>query len=418
VQRSVNIPSAAWRQLVLGVVCMVMIANLQYGWTLFVPALDARFHWGRPAIQAAFSIFILMETWPLPLAGTLIDRLGPRPAAWLGGLLIGAGWTLNAAATSLPVLYAAAAVGGLGAGLIYATTTGNALKWFASRRGLAAGITAAGFGAGSALTIVPIAHWIAAYGYQSAFLVFGLGQGACVAVLACFLRAPAALAGHAGQEAGLPPRVVLTRATFWVMYAMFVLVGAGGLMATAQLSVMAQDFGVASAPVRVFSLTLPALTFALSLDRLLNGITRPFFGLISDRFGRENTMFIAFVLEGLAILALLASAGHAVAFVVLSGLVFFAWGEIYSLFPATATDLYGTRHATANYGLLYTAKGTAALLVPLSAALVAAAGWTSVFLLAAICNLVAAGLALFVLKPLRLRHMNAMVDQTAAATAR
>jgi OFA family oxalate/formate antiporter-like MFS transporter len=346
-------PPGAWVQLALGIACMIVIANLQYGWTLFVPAIEARLHWGRPAIQTAFTVFVLTETWLLPLEGPLIDRLGARRAAMAGGLLVGAGWVMNAAAASLPMLYAAAAVGGIGAGLIYATTVSNAVRWFAHRRGLASGLTAAGFGAGSALILIPIAHWIAVHGYQSAFLVFGIGQGACVLLLAWFMRfppaaalpAPAAATGTGSGAGDLGPRAVLATASFWVMYLMFVLVGAGGLMATAQLSVIARDFGVADTPVRLFAITLPALTFALSLDRVLNGITRPFFGLVSDRFGRENTMFVAFLLEGVAILAMLGFAGQPLAFVVLSGLVFFAWGEIYSLFPATTADLYGARHA-------------------------------------------------------------------------
>jgi OFA family oxalate/formate antiporter-like MFS transporter len=413
-QQIVSRPRGAvrWGQLVLGILCMVMIANLQYGWTLFVPQIDARFHWGKPAIQTAFTIFILMETWLLPIEGYLIDRLGPRPAVALGGLLIGAGWVMNGFATTLPLLYAAAAVGGVGAGLIYGTTVGNAVKWFPDRRGLASGLTAAGFGAGSALTIVPIANWIAAHGYQSAFVVFGIGQGVCVLLLATLLRRPPArpvttAASVGGGATDMAPRAVLRTSSFWLMYLMFVLVGAGGLMATAQLAVIAHDFGVADTRVTLLAVTMPALTFALSLDRIMNGITRPFFGWVSDRVGRENTMFAAFLLEGVAIFAMLGFAHHPVAFVVLSGLVFFAWGEIYSLFPATCSDLYGARYATTNYGMMYTAKGTAALLVPLSAMLQASAGWASVFCLAAACNVLAALLALFALKPLRLRHIKA-----------
>jgi OFA family oxalate/formate antiporter-like MFS transporter len=195
---------------------------------------------------------------------------------------------------------------------------------------------------------------------------------------------------------------VLVHPVFWLMYAMFVLVGAGGLMATAQLAVVASDMGVDKVPVTLLGLTLPALTFALSLDRVLNGITRPLFGWISDRVGRENTMFAAFLLEALGIVALVAWARDPVVFVLVSGLVFFAWGEIYSLFPATSADTFGGLYATTNYGMLYTAKGTAALIVPLSSLLRDAAGdWSAVFYAAAAMNLLAAGLALFVLKPLR-----------------
>ena len=378
---------------------MILIANLQYGWTLFVGPMDAAHHWGRALIQVAFSMFILAETWLLPVEGYLIDRYGPRAATAAGGLLVAAGWSLNAVADTLPLLYLGAAVTGIGAGLVYGTAVGNAVKWFPDRRGLAAGLTAAGFGAGSALTIIPIAHWVASHGYQSAFLVFGLAQGGCVVLASLFLRqppvAPVPLPAARRDKA---PAQVLREPAFYVMYAIFVLVGAGGLMATAQLATIAADYGVAKTPVSLMGLTMPALTFALSIDRVMNGVTRPFFGWVSDRIGRENTMFIAFVIEAAGIAALVAFAHDPVLFVVLTGLVFFAWGEIYSLFPAACSDRFGARFATANYGLLYTAKGTAALLVPLSAWLQAEQGWVAVFWVASGANLLAAVLALAVLK--------------------
>ena len=399
-----------WVQLALGIVCMVMIANLQYGWTLFVLPIDQAHHWGKPAIQLAFTIFVLGETWLMPLEGYVVDKLGPRPAVLAGGLLIGASWLLNAAASTLGTLYFAAAIGGIGAGLVYCAAIGNALKWFPDRRGLASGLTAAGFGAGSALTIVPISLWIGSSGYQSAFLTFGAIQGIVVMAVSLLLVAPRAddrvqaLAPGAGGERALTPAQVARQPVFWLLYVMFVMVGAGGLMATAQLAVVAKDFGVADTPVSLFGLTLPALTFALSIDRVLNGVTRPFFGWVSDRIGREPTMFIAFTLEGIGILALVAFAHSPVLFVVLTGLVFFAWGEIYSLFPATCADTFGRRYASANYGLLYTAKGTAALLVPLTSILKDASGtWLTVFYAAAALNLLAALLAAFVLRPARRR---------------
>jgi OFA family oxalate/formate antiporter-like MFS transporter len=399
-----------WTQLALGIVAMVMIANLQYGWTLFVAPITEDMGWSKASVQWAFSLFIVMETWLLPVEGWLIDRVGPRWTVCAGGALIGASWVLNAVMTSLPVLYLAAAIGGLGAGMIYGATVGNALKWFPDRRGLAAGLTAAGFGAGSAVTIVPIAAWIAAYGYRSAFMAFGLGQGVIVMIVALFLAAPppadstGAMAAAAGSGLDRRPAAVIRHRAFWLMYAMFVMVGAGGLMATAQLAVIADDFGVAKTPVSVLGITLPALTFALSLDRILNGFTRPFFGFVSDYIGREITMFIAFMLEGFGILALVVYAKDPVAFVVLSGFVFFAWGEIYSLFPALCGDMFGRRYATANYGMLYTAKGTAALLVPLGSWVRDISGdWTPVFYLAAALNIAAAVMAVTLLRPWRLR---------------
>ena len=402
-----------WGQLIFGIICMVMIANLQYGWTLFVNPIDQKYHWGRAAIQVAFTIFVLTETWLVPLEGYLIDKFGPRVMVCGSGFLVAIAWMINAYADSLPLLYLAAAIGGIGAGVIYGASVGNALKWFPDRRGLAAGLTAAGFGAGSALTVVPIANMIASSGYQAAFWWFGIGQGIVVIIFSLFLRAPEA--GEVAVPAApavlqsrrdYGPAEVLTTVPFWVMYAMFVMVGTGGLMATAQLAPIAKDFKIDTIPVSILGLTLPALQFALSIDRVLNGITRPFFGWVSDHIGRENTMFIAFMLEGIGIYALLHFATDPFLFVILSGVVFFAWGEIYSLFPATCTDIYGRKFATTNYGLLYTAKGTAALLVPLGNVLTTWTGsWTAVFVIAAILNIIAAVMAIVVLRPIRVRAM-------------
>ncbi len=435
-----RVGQSRWSQLALGIVCMVMIANLQYGWTMFVPSIEKAHGWGLPAIQGAFTLFVICETWLLPLEGYVIDRIGPRFTVLAGGLLIGASWVMNSYADTLTFLYVAAAVGGLGAGLVYGATVGNALKWFPDRRGLAAGLTAAGFGAGSAVTVIPISNMIASSGYQATFLFFGILQGLVVVVVALLLRAPpgqehrpTAALSPGGMNAARPsvlhdltrdygPSEVLREPVFWLMYLMFVMVGAGGLIATAQLSVIAADFGVAKTPVTLMFITLPALTFALSIDRVMNGVTRPFFGWVSDQIGRENTMFIAFLLEGLGILALVAFADNPVAFVVLTGMVFFAWGEIYSLFPATCGDTFGRRFATTNYGLLYTAKGTAALLVPLGSVLREMTGnWLAVLYMAAAVNLLTAALALFALKPLRRafirKSMAARAAERIAATA-
>ena len=416
--RARALASGRWWQLIIGIICMSMVANLQYGWTLFVDPIGDKFHWAKAAIQVAFTIFVLTETWLVPIEGYLVDRFGPRPVIVVGALLVGVSWALNSIAGSLWVLYVAAAIGGVGAGAVYGTCVGNALKWFPDRRGLAAGLTAMGFGAGSALTVVPIASMISRSGYEATFLYFGVAQGLVVFVLGWFLRQPAhappgeptaSSATAIGPQEYTPLQMIATPA-FWVMYAMFVLMAAGGLMATAQLAPIAKDFKIAAVPVSILGLTLPALTFALSIDRVLNGITRPLFGWISDHLGRENTMFIAFSLEAAGIL-LLSRFGHdPLAFVVLSGLVFFAWGEIYSLFPATCCDTYGTRYAAANAGLLYTAKGTASLLVPV-ASLVSASqgGWHAVFLAASAMNFVAAFMALLVLRPVRARMGRARV---------
>ena len=406
-------PYFRWGQLLMGIVCMAMIANLQYGWTLFVNPIAEKHGWSRAAIQVAFTIFVLTETWLVPIEGYLVDRFGPRPVVLVGGILCGMGWALNSIADSLPMLYFAAAVGGVGAGAVYGTCVGNALKWFPDRRGLAAGLTAAGFGAGSALTIVPISAFIKSSGYEAAFLYFGIGQGLVVFLISWALtRAPdhvkiTSAVGVQQTKRDYSPTEIVRKPVFWVMYLMFVLVAAGGLMATAQLGPIAKDFKIGDVPVNIMGLVLPALTFALAIDRVLNGLTRPFFGWVSDKIGREQTMFIAFALESVGILMLYQFGQDPIAFVILTGVVFFAWGEIYSLFPSTCADTFGSKYAASNAGMLYTAKGTASLLVPLSSVLAAATGgWHAVFIVASIMNAVAALMAWFVLRPMRRAHMN------------
>jgi len=410
-------PAYRWMQLLMGIICMVMIANLQYGWTLFVNPITDKYGWSKAAIQVAFTIFVLTETWLVPIEGYLVDRFGPRIVVLIGGLLCGVGWVMNSVATSLTAFYVAAAVSGVGAGAVYGTCVGNSLKWFPDRRGLAAGLTAAGFGAGSALTVLPIQAIIKTMGYETAFLYFGIAQGVVVMMIAAFLTDPrhvlqagfpktASVAKRAARviqtKRDYRPLEIIREPVFWVMYLMFVLVAAGGLMAVAQLAPIAKDFKIGEVPVSILGLTLPALTFALTIDRVLNGLTRPFFGWVSDHIGRETTMLIAFTLEGVGILCLYTFGQEPVMFVILSGLVFFAWGEIYSLFPSTNADTFGSKFAAANAGLLYTAKGTASLLVPLSSVLTAATGnWHAVFLVAAVMNILAALIAWFVLRPMR-----------------
>jgi MFS transporter, OFA family, oxalate/formate antiporter len=398
-----------WAQLIAGLICMIMVANLQYGWTLFVGPIGDKYHWTKAAIQVTFTVFVLFETWLVPFEGYLVDRLGPRWVIVGGGVLCGVAWTINSFASSLGLFYFAAALGGIGAGAVYGTCIGNAVKWFPVRRGLAAGLTAAGFGMGSALTIIPIARMIKSAGYEQTFLTFGLIQGIVVIIVGMAIMAPTAsyimsapkIAPGASRHQAQPLEM-LRSPVFWVMYIMFIMMAAGGLMATAQLAPIAKDFKVADVPVSLIGITLPALTFALTLDRILNGLTRPFFGWVSDRIGRELTMFIAFLIEGFGIIALGNLAGNPVSFVLLSGLVFFAWGEIYSLFPATVTDTFGATYATTNTGLMYTAKGTASLLVPLANVLVAAKGnWHGVFVTAATLNIIAALIAVVILKPIR-----------------
>ena len=397
-----------WLQLGMGIVCMAMIANLQYGWTLFVDPIDAVHHWGRAAIQLAFTIFVVTETWLVPIEAWFVDKYGPRIVIMFGGVMIALSWILNSYADSLTLLYAAAVVGGMGAGAVYGTCVGNALKWFPDRRGLAAGATAAGFGAGAALTVVPIAMMIASSGYQSAFFKFGIGQGVIVFLLAFFIQPPRISIPPKKKQLNLPqtkidftPPQVLRAPIFWVMYLVFVMVASGGLMTAAQIAPIAHDFKIANTPVTLLGFQMAALTFAISLDRIFDGFGRPFFGWVSDTIGRENTMFIAFGTAALMLLTLSAYGHVPMVFVLATAVYFGVFGEIYSLFPATSGDTFGSKYATTNNGMLYTAKGTASLLVPLASVISAAYGWKAVFVVAVALNATAALTALFVIKPMR-----------------
>jgi OFA family oxalate/formate antiporter-like MFS transporter len=397
-----------WLQLAAGVLCMVMIANLQYGWTYFVDPINAKYHWGRTSIQIAFTIFVATETWLVPVEGWFVDRFGPRFVAMFGGVVVALGWTLNAYADSLWTLYAAAAIAGIGGGAVYGTCVGQALKWFPDRRGLAAGLTAAGFGAGTVATVAPIIAVIRNYGYERAFLWFGIGQGLAIVILSQFLKAPRP--GEAPKPARkvsqstrdcLPMEMVSTP-LFWILYTMFVLVAASGLVVTAQVAPIARDYKLAGLPVNVLFISSTVLVMAGIVDNILNGLARPVFGWVSDQIGRENTMAIAFVAGAAAYWALGSIANSPWTFILSAGLVYFTWGEIYSLFPALCTDLYGPKFATTNAGLLYTAKGTAAFLVPLASWLQATTGsWHSVFVVAAVANVLVGAAALFVVKPMR-----------------
>lgn len=402
--------SYRWMQLAVGVICMVMIANLQYGWTFFVTDIEKKFGWDRASIQWAFTLFVLFETWLVPVEGWFVDQFGPRVVVIFGGLMCGIGWVINGYAETLSMFYLGQIIAGIGAGAVYGTCVGNALKWFPDKRGLAAGITAAGFGAGAALTVAPIQSMIANSGYQAAFINFGIGQAVVIVIMAVFLLAPkpgqvpapVVKANIVQTRVDYSPTQVLKHPIFWLMYLMFVAVGAGGLMITANLKPIAADFHIDKVSVTLVGLTMTTVTFAATIDRILNGLTRPFFGWVSDKIGRENTMFIAFGFEGVGIYLLYLFGHDPVMFVILTGLVFFAWGEIYSLFPSTCTDTFGSKFAATNAGLLYTAKGTAALLVPFASTLQTTTGsWDSVFLIAAGANIAASLLAIAVLKPWR-----------------
>ena len=416
-----------WLQLAMGIVCMAMIANLQYGWTLFVDPIDASHHWGRASIQFAFTIFVVTETWLVPVEAWFVDKYGPSIVVMFGGVMIALAWVLNSYADSLVMLYAAAVIAGIGAGAVYGTCVGNALKWFPDRRGLAAGATAAGFGAGAAITVVPIASLIASNGYQAAFFDFGIAQGLIVFVLAFFIRPPLAAMPAKKKQLNLPqsridftPPQTLRTPIFWIMYLVFVMVAAGGLMTAAQIAPIAHDFKISDTEVTLAGVQMAALTFAISLDRIFDGFGRPFFGWVSDTIGREHTMFIAFGTAALMLLTLSVYGHNPIVFVLATAVYFGVFGEIYSLFPATCGDTFGAKFATTNNGMLYTAKGTASLLVPLASIAASHYGWQAVFVIAVALNATAALMALFVIKPIRRAFIlgnEIAAGETAASTA-
>jgi OFA family oxalate/formate antiporter-like MFS transporter len=401
-----------WVQLSAGILGMVAVANFQYGWTLFVRKIHDRHGWALVDIQDALYVyFVLAQTWLVPLEGYLAERFGPRRLLVLGGGLAALAWVLNANASSLAVLYAAQVLSGCGSGIVYSLSMGNALKWFPDRRGLAAGLTAAAFGAGSAATVLPIRWTIQEAGYEAAFLWFGLGQGLVVMLAGLLMRfpraheVPAPVRPRVRQSVrDATPRQMLKEPAFWLLYGIMTMGAIPGLLMLGQIEPMAaEDFQVAEAEVWLLGIGLgAALPAALMLDRLSGGLTRPVFGWLSDHIGRERAIFLAFGLEGMALLVLILCKSNPLVFVLMSGLAFFGWGAVFSLFPAVTGDMFGRKFATTNYGLLYTAKGAASLLVTLCNRLHAASGkWEPVFALMIAADWTAALLALFVLPRLR-----------------
>jgi MFS transporter, OFA family, oxalate/formate antiporter len=381
-----------WFQLIASLIAMIMIANLQYAWTLFVKPLQAGTGWKLSDIQFAFTLFILFQTWVQPLDGWLIDRLGPRWFISAAGLLCGLGWAGMGYATSLPMLYLLYCAAGTGAAFVYSGSIGSALKWFKDRRGLASGIMAAGFGGGTALFIPWISSMIANSGYQSAFVTTGILQGLVIVVVAQVLRHPSTEGGAAAAKASQPVRhfttlEMLRTPQFYMMYAMFVLMATGGLLVTANAGPMAQSWGLSAA----------ALTLAATLSPLANGASRITWGWVSDKIGRENTMIIAFVLQAICLLlVVLIGQQSAAMFAFTLVLVYFTWGEIYSLFPSTSGDYFGSRHATSNYAVLYTAKGVASIIGGYVDALLyeQSGSWSMGFYGSAVMALIAAGMAI------------------------
>jgi OFA family oxalate/formate antiporter-like MFS transporter len=404
--------SNRWVQLIAGITGMVAVANFQYSWTLFVLPMQDEHGWEREEIQRALYLFFIpAQTWLVPLEGYLAERFGPRKLLICGGVLAGLGWSINAETSSLGILYTAQVLAGCGSGIVYSISVGNALKWFPDRRGLAAGLTAAAFGAGAAATVRPILWTIEQHGYQQAFLWFGLAQALVIILAALIMRfprpgeVPASAQSRVLQSSrDYAPGEMLRTPGFWLIYFMMMMGAIPGLLMLGYVKPMAEDFGVAEAPVTLLWFTSAALPLAMELDRVMGGLTRPVFGWISDYIGREIAIFLAFALEACALFLLLQYAHDPIMFVLMSGLAFFGWGAVFSLFPALSGDMFGRKFATTNYSLLYTAKGAASLLVALCDVLRSQTGtWTPVFAVMIAADGIAALLALLVLRPLRAR---------------
>ncbi len=401
--------STRWIQLVLGLIAMMAISSPQYVWTLFTKPFMGALSTTLPAIQVTVTILIVLQTWLSPLQGYLIDKYGPRVLVAIGGALSGLGWIAASYATSLTMLYLTyGLLCGIGTGIVYIGIIGLMVRWFPDRRGLATGVVAAGYGFGAILTTFPINGMLATAGYQQTLLIFGT-IFAIVGVLAALgmrlpasgdrLPAPAVSASSKSYE----PKAMLKTPVFWLMFVMMTMMSTGGLMVILNFANFARDFGVAD----IMVLGLQALPLALTVDRITNGLTRPFFGWVSDKIGRENTMGIAFFLEAAAVLLLVYFRNDALIFVILSAVVFFGWGEIFSLFPSTLTDTFGTKNATANYGFLYMAQGVGSVLGGPFAALLhdLEGSWLPVFGVIITMDVLTALLALFVLKPTRARFL-------------
>ncbi|WP_375461139.1 oxalate/formate MFS antiporter [uncultured Enterovirga sp.] len=405
-----SIPSATtntrWVQLGLALVVMMAISSPQYVWTLFTKPFGETTGASLPALQITFTLVIVLQTFFSPVQGYLIERFSAKLMIALGAALSGLGWVLSAYATSLFTLYMTYGLFcGIGTGIVYVGIIGLMVKWFPDRRGFAVGLVAAGYGMGAMLTSFPITSMLESSGYQRTLITFGIILGAVGFLAALGLRAP--LAGEAPERSSLlpvagrdtKPADMLRQPIFWLMFAMMTMMSTGGLMVVSNFANFARDFGVANALV----FGLAALPLALTFDRIMNGFTRPFFGWVSDNIGRENTMTIAFILEGIAIGLLIYFRENPFMFVFLSGLVFFGWGEIFSLFPSTLTDTFGTEHATTNYGFLYIAQGIGSILGgPVAALLREVTGsWLPVFGIVIVLDILTGLLAYFVLKPSR-----------------
>ena len=401
--------SARWIQLAVGVLCMMAISSPQYVWTLFTKPMLAQFGGTLSTLQITFSILIVLQTFLSPFQGYLVDRFGPRLLLSIGAILTGGSWVLTAKATSVLGIYLTyGLIGGVGTGIIYVGVVGLMVKWFPDRRGFAAGLVAAGYGMGAIVTTFPIASSLDLVGYQQTLTTYGLLIGIVGLIAAQALKRPpknwmANYQASATVKTGATPTQMLKTPVFWLMFIMMTMMSTSGLMVISQMGSFAKDFGVTTATV----FGMAALPLALTIDRFTNGLTRPFFGWVSDKIGRENTMTVAFGLEGLAMIVWLLTRDNALLFVLMSGVVFFGWGEIFSLFPSTLTDTFGATHSTTNYGFLYMAQGVGSVLGgPLAALLHESTGsWIPVFNVVIAMDLITAVLAYFVLRPMRRKYL-------------
>jgi OFA family oxalate/formate antiporter-like MFS transporter len=404
-----------WIQLLMGFIVMMVISSPQYVWTLFVPSFQKTTGAALSEVQWTITILIVLQTWLSPVQGYLVEKLGPKVLIGVGALLSGAGWIASSSITSLWGLYATYGLFcGIGTGIVYIGIIGLMVKWFPERRGLATGVVAAGYGFGAILTTFPIDGMMKASGYQHTLFIFGSLFAAVGVVGALALRAPreaeaVAPPGLASAARSATPREMLKSPVFWLMFVMMSMMSTGGLMVITQFTSFAKAFGIgASTNVTILGATMAAIPAALTFDRITNGLTRPFFGFVSDHIGRENTMGIAFILEGIAIYMMLQYRTDPFLLIVLSGLVFFGWGEIFSLFPSTLTDTFGTQYATTNYGFLYMAQGVGSILgAPVAAMIFEKTGsWIPVFSLVIGMDILTGLLALLVLKPMRRRQLS------------
>lgn len=431
--QSSNRSTSRWLILTACIIAMLAIANLQYAWTLFTTPLKEDLGTTLAKVQWAFTIFVIAQTGLFPFSAYLIDRFGPRIVVTIASAFVATGWVgagYAGLSKSLPALYVAYGLGGIGAGAVYAACVGAAMKWFPDRRGLCVGCVAGSYGFGTALTVLPIDHMIRAGQYRSALVTWGLIQGIVVLIAAQFLKMPADDWAPAGWEQiklklqkkvhqssrNYRPQEMLKSRSFHLLYLMMTLVTFSGLMVTVQLKPIGERYGF-DKYLLVGGVTILGLT--LLLNNVLNGLARPLFGWVSDHLGRYDTMAITFIIEAIAITGFTLVVGHTVLFVLLCGLTFFAWGDIYSLFPAAIADIFGNKHATTNYGIQYTAKGVGSIFAAPCAAWLMTRydSWLPVFWLAVACNVTAAALAVLWLKPLIGRLMKEQANEVDAGAA-